>query len=87
MHRVSIPAVILATASVAAIYGWAVVALTATHPGLIGLNLNALGTDWMVFHTGVRWLFGMLIARAGAGVQHVAAAPVCAPGLLAARRR
>ncbi len=47
MRRVHIPAVILAVAAIAALYGWAVVASTPTHPGSIGLNLNALGTDWM----------------------------------------
>src|SRR5713101_9556793 len=59
-----IPAVIAAVAAIAALYGWAVVASTPTHPGSIGLNLNALGTDWMVFYGGARWFFdGNLGAR------------------------
>ncbi|HEX3862222.1 MAG TPA: glycosyltransferase family 87 protein [Stellaceae bacterium] len=53
----SIPPVISAIALVAALYAWAVIALTPTHPGSIGLNLNALGTDWMVFWGGARWYF------------------------------
>jgi hypothetical protein len=51
------PAAILAVAAVAALYGWAVVASTPAHPGSIGLNLNALGTDWMVFYGAVQWFF------------------------------
>ena len=54
MHRPQIPVVILATAGVASLYAWAVVLTTPWHPGAIGLNLNALGTDWMVFYGGVR---------------------------------
>jgi alpha-1,2-mannosyltransferase len=41
----------------ASIYGWALIATTVTHPGAIGLNLDALGTDWMVFHSGARRFF------------------------------
>jgi alpha-1,2-mannosyltransferase len=51
------PAVILVAAAIAALYGWAVVASTPAHPGSIGLNLNALGTDWMVFYGAVQWFF------------------------------
>src|ERR1700676_1721166 len=51
------PAVILVAAAIAALYGWAVVASTPTYPGSIGLNLNALGTDWMVFYGAVQWFF------------------------------
>lgn len=58
MRRVHIPGVILAVAAIAALYAWAVVALTPAHPGSIGLNLNALGTDWMVFYGAVQWFFG-----------------------------
>jgi hypothetical protein len=57
MRRVHIPGVILAVAAIAALYAWAVVALTPAHPGSIGLNLNALGTDWMVFYGAVQWFF------------------------------
>jgi hypothetical protein len=57
MRRVHIPAVVLAAAAIAALYGWAVFALTPAHPGAIGLNLNALGTDWMVFYSGPQWFF------------------------------
>src|SRR5579884_2327007 len=52
-----IPPVILACAAVAAVYAWSIVALTPHHPGVIGMNLNALGTDWMVFYSGARWFF------------------------------
>lgn len=55
VRGVRIPIVVLASAVVAALYGWAVLALTPTRPGAIGLNLNALGTDWMVFYGGVQW--------------------------------
>jgi len=57
ISRIEVPPVILAVAALAALYGWAVVALTPTHPGSIGLNLDALGTDWMVFYGGVRCFF------------------------------
>jgi alpha-1,2-mannosyltransferase len=57
MCRVRPPAIVTAVAAVAALYFWAVVALTPAHPGAIGLNLNALGTDWMVFYGGARWFF------------------------------
>ena len=57
MRRVQVPGVILAVAAVAALYAWAVVALTPAYPGSIGLNLNALGTDWMVFYGAVQWFF------------------------------
>ncbi len=55
MRRAQVPTIIYAVAAVAALYGWAVFALTPTYPGSIGLNLNALGTDWMVFYSGARW--------------------------------
>ena len=57
MSRTRAPAVIVAVAAVAAAYGWAVFALTPSHPGSIGLNLNALGTDWMVFYSGAQYFF------------------------------
>ena len=52
-----IPTIVWVAALLAALQGWAVVALTPTHPGAVGYNLNALGTDWMVFYGGARWLF------------------------------
>ena len=36
--------------AVAGLYGWLVFASTFSHPGSIGLNYNAPGTDWMVFY-------------------------------------
>jgi alpha-1,2-mannosyltransferase len=57
MRRTHVPAVVVAVGCVAALYGWAVVALTPSHPGSIGLNLNALGTDWMVFYSGAQHVF------------------------------
>ncbi len=41
-------------AILASAYGWAMLASTFVHPGMIGLNLNAPGTDWMVFYGGAR---------------------------------
>jgi glycosyl transferase family 87 len=57
MRRLRIPGVVVAAAVVAAVYAWAVLATTLAHPGAIGLNLNALGTDWMVFYSGARHFF------------------------------
>ncbi len=57
MHRIAVPGVVVAVAVVAAAYAWAVFATTPAHPGAIGLNLNALGTDWMVFYSGARHFF------------------------------
>lgn len=57
MRRLNISPVILTIAVLAALYGWAVLVTTPTHPGSIGFNLNALGTDWMVFYSGVQWFF------------------------------
>lgn len=56
IRRLEIPAVVLVAAALAALQGWAVVVLTPTHPGAVGFNLDALGTDWMAFYGGVRWL-------------------------------
>ncbi|HEX3954731.1 MAG TPA: hypothetical protein VHW90_14235, partial [Stellaceae bacterium] len=56
-NKPHVPAVIVAAAAIAAIYAWAVFALTPSQPGMIGLNLNALGTDYMVFYSGARWFF------------------------------
>ena len=47
----SVPLAYLLLGSVAAVYAWAVVVLTYNHPGTIGPNYNAPGTDYMVFHT------------------------------------
>ena len=47
------PLVYLLVGGVAALYSWAVVIATFHHPGAIGLNYNAPGTDYMVFHTAV----------------------------------
>lgn len=57
MRRLKVPGVVIAVAVVAAAYAWAVFASTPAHPGAIGLNLNALGTDWMVFYSGARHFF------------------------------
>src|SRR5262249_48919092 len=50
-----VPLIVAAAAGIAAFYFWAVVVMTPAHPGAIGLNLNALGTDWMVFYGGAQW--------------------------------
>jgi len=52
---------ILAVAALAAIYEWLVFATTFVRPGLIGINYNAVGSDWIVFHGAARaWLEGRL---------------------------
>lgn len=56
-RRPQVPAIIVGVAAVAAFYAWAVFALTPSHPGAVGLNLNALGTDWLVFYGGARQFF------------------------------
>jgi glycosyl transferase family 87 len=63
MQPIRLPAIVAVTAAVAALYCWMVFATTPAHPGAIGLNLNALGTDWMVFYSGAQWfLHGNLAA-------------------------
>src|SRR5712691_4230432 len=57
MRHIQVPPIIVAVACVAALYLWAVVVATPAHPGAIGLNLNALGTDWMVFYSGAQYFF------------------------------
>jgi alpha-1,2-mannosyltransferase len=52
-----IPGVIAAVGALAALYGWALLASTPAHPGAIGVNINALGTDWMVFYGAAQWFF------------------------------
>jgi hypothetical protein len=48
------PMVAAGPALFASLYAWIVVAATWRHPGAIGLNYNALGTDWMVFYGAVK---------------------------------
>jgi alpha-1,2-mannosyltransferase len=57
MPKIGIPAVMLAAGAVASLYGWAVFLSTFSHPGAIGLDLNAPGTDWMVFYGAARSFF------------------------------
>jgi hypothetical protein len=45
---------ILVLAALASVYAWAVFATTFTHPGSIGIDYNAPGSDWMVFHGAAR---------------------------------
>jgi alpha-1,2-mannosyltransferase len=47
------PLIYLLVAGVAGCYAWAVVVTTFWHPGAIGLDYDAPGTDYMVFHTAV----------------------------------
>ncbi|MET4325782.1 alpha-1,2-mannosyltransferase [Bradyrhizobium sp. i1.15.2] len=42
--------------SIATLFGWGVLISTFTHPGWIGLNHVAPGTDWMVFYGAIRSL-------------------------------
>jgi hypothetical protein len=53
----AVPAPILAGAAVFSLYAWALFLSTFSHPGAIGLNLNAPGTDWMVFYEAARLFF------------------------------
>ena len=63
----------LAIAALAtAMYGWLVFATTFTHPGAIGLNHNAVGTDWAVYHGAVRSYFDGKLARIFDGDQFTA---------------
>jgi hypothetical protein len=48
-----LPLVYVMVGAVAAVYAWAVVVSTFSSPGAIGLNYNAPGSDYMVFHTAV----------------------------------
>jgi hypothetical protein len=57
MPKIEIPAVMLAAGAVASLYGWAVFLSTFSHPGAIGLDMNAPGTDWMVFYGAARSFF------------------------------
>ena len=41
---------LLPGAVIGSLYGWAMLVSTAVHPGWVGLNHIALGTDWMVFY-------------------------------------
>jgi alpha-1,2-mannosyltransferase len=47
------PLVHLLLGAVASAYAWIVVITTVSHPGAIGINYNAPGTDYMVFHTAI----------------------------------
>jgi alpha-1,2-mannosyltransferase len=48
--RILIGAILL----VASAYAWLNYAVTFSHPGAIGLDFNAVGADWMVFHSAAR---------------------------------
>jgi alpha-1,2-mannosyltransferase len=54
--------VFAAPAAAAAAYGWLVFAATFAHPGAIGPNYNADGTDWMVYHGAVQSYFDEKLA-------------------------
>ncbi len=54
MSRAIIPTIISVFAGLTSVYEWAVFCSTFSHPGTIGLNYNAVGTDWMVFHGSAR---------------------------------
>ncbi len=49
-----LPLCLLPPALIGTLYGWAVLVSTAIHPGWVGLNHIALGTDWMVFYGAIR---------------------------------
>jgi alpha-1,2-mannosyltransferase len=50
-----VPPTVAAAAVGAALYGWASVATTPFAPGAIGVNMNTLGNEWMVFYGAVQW--------------------------------
>jgi len=54
MKLVHVPPIILAFAGLISLYEWAVFLSTFSHPGLLGIDYNAVGTDWMVFHGAAR---------------------------------
>ncbi|WP_271569693.1 glycosyltransferase family 87 protein [Bradyrhizobium sp. CCBAU 11386] len=49
-----IPLMLLPAMAIATLFGWGILISTLVHPGWIGLNHIALGTDWMVFYGAVR---------------------------------
>ncbi len=51
------PRVIIAAMLAAGLYAWMVFVSTFHHPGAIGFNYNAPGTDWMVFQAAARAYF------------------------------
>jgi alpha-1,2-mannosyltransferase len=57
MPRIEMPAVMLVVGGIASLYGWALFLSTFSHPGAIGFDLNAPGTDWMVFYGAARLFF------------------------------
>jgi hypothetical protein len=58
MRRKEVPAATLAPAALATLYGWVLLGSTFSHPGSVGLDLNAPGTDWMVFYGAARSFIG-----------------------------
>ena len=54
---VAMPPIVLAVAALGSLYGWALVVSTISHPGSIGLDLDAPGGDWTVFYGAVRAFF------------------------------
>lgn len=53
-RRIQIPLVFLPALAIAALFGWGILVSTFVHPGWIGLNHIAPGTDWMVFYGAIR---------------------------------
>jgi alpha-1,2-mannosyltransferase len=53
-YWIRLPLALVPPALLASLFGWAMLVSTAVHPGLIGLNHIALGTDWMVFYGAIR---------------------------------
>ncbi len=56
-NLVTMPPIVLAVAALGSLYGWALVVSTISHPGSIGLDLDAPGGDWTVFYGAVRAFF------------------------------
>jgi hypothetical protein len=56
-NHLSIPGFIVCLAAAVSLYEWLVFFTTFNHPGLIGLDYIAVGTDWMVFHGAARSLW------------------------------
>src|SRR5260370_16061850 len=57
MRLREVPPVILASAALFSFYEWAVFASTFWRPGLLGVDFDAPGADWMVPYTAARAFF------------------------------
>jgi hypothetical protein len=63
---------VILPALASALYGWAVFALTFSHPGSIGIDYIAPGTDWMVLYGAIRLAVTHRLALTGDGAAFTA---------------